>query len=43
LLSYFTREASMFYPIVIFAIGCIVQLIAVQIFYKKTEIFQKIV
>jgi MFS family permease len=39
LFSYFTREANMFYPMLVFGIGCIVQLIAVQLFYKKTEQF----
>ena len=39
LFSYFTREVSMFYPMLVFGIGCIVQLIAVQLFYKKTEKF----
>ena len=35
--SYFTRESSMYYPILVLGIGYIVQLIAVQLFYKKTE------
>jgi MFS family permease len=40
LFSYFTREASMYYPMLVFGIGCIIQFIAVQFFYKKTEDFQ---
>ena len=31
----------MFYPMIIFGIGCMVQLIAVQLFYKKTEMLSK--
>jgi MFS family permease len=39
LFSYFTLESSMFYPILVFGLVCVVQLIAVQVFYKKTEKF----
>ena len=39
LFSLFTRESSMYYPIMIFALGWVVQLIAIQFFYKKTEKF----
>ena len=42
LFSYFTRENSMYYPMLVFGIGCVVQLIAVQLFYKKTEKFVSI-
>ena len=39
LFSYFTLESSMYYPTLVFGICCIVQLIAVQLFYKKTDSF----
>jgi MFS transporter, MHS family, proline/betaine transporter len=35
--SYFTRETTMYIPMIVLGIGYIVQLIAVQIFYKKTK------
>ena len=37
--SCFTRENSMYYSMLILVIGYIVQLVSVQFFYKKTEIF----
>jgi MFS family permease len=37
--SYFMKETSIFYPMLVFGIGCVVQLIAVQLFYNKTEQF----
>jgi MFS family permease len=39
LFSYFTLEVSMYYPMLVFGIGCIVQLITVQLFYKNTKKF----
>jgi hypothetical protein len=39
LFSYFTREVSMYYPMLVLGIGYTVQLIAVQFFYNKTEQF----
>ena len=39
LFSYFTRESSMFYPTLVFGVGYIIQLIAVQVLYYKTEKF----
>ena len=39
LFSYFTREESMFYPMLVFGIACMIQFLSVQIFYKKTEQF----
>ena len=36
--SYFTRESSMYIPMLVLGIGYFIQLIAVQIFYKKTAI-----
>ena len=38
ILSYFTRESSMYIPMLVLGIGYFIQLIAVQIFYKKTAI-----
>jgi MFS family permease len=37
--SYFTREANMYYPILVYGVGVVISLIAVQVFYKKTEKF----
>ena len=39
LFSLFTRQNSMYYPIIVFALGWVVQLIAIQVFYKKTAKF----
>jgi len=36
--SYFTRESSMYIPMLVLGIGYFIQLLAVQIFYKKTTI-----
>ena len=36
--SYFTRESSMYIPMLVLGIGYFIQLIAVQLFYKKTAI-----
>jgi MHS family proline/betaine transporter-like MFS transporter len=36
--SYFTRESSMYIPMLVLGTGYFIQLIAVQIFYKKTAI-----
>ena len=37
--SLFTRENSMYYPILIFTIGWLIQIVSVQLFYKKTAKF----
>ena len=37
--SYLTRESSMLYPMIVFFVGCITQLIAVQLLYKSTRKF----
>ena len=36
--SYFTRETTMYIPMMVLGIGYIIQLITVQLFYKKTQI-----
>ena len=39
LFSYFTREISMYYPMLVFGICYIIQLISIQIFYQRTKNF----